>query len=63
MKLTDKDIEDGKEILKLFSEIPEKEKLMAVVYIRALKDAKIAGIAEITGGIHDCEIFNKDIIT
>lgn len=36
--LTDQDIEEGKEIMLMMSMIPEEEKKMVTVYIRALAD-------------------------
>lgn len=36
--LTDQDIEEGKEIMQMMSMIPEEEKKMVTVYIRALAD-------------------------
>lgn len=36
--LTENDIEEGKEIAQMMSMIPEEEKKMVTVYIRALAD-------------------------
>lgn len=36
--LTEQDIEEGKEIAQMMSMIPEEEKKMVTVYIRALAD-------------------------
>lgn len=41
-KLTGKDIEDGKRISALFSNISEESKMMAIVYLSALRDKEIA---------------------
>lgn len=40
--LTGKDIEDGKKISALFSNISEESKMMAIVYLSALRDKEIA---------------------
>ena len=40
--LTVKDIEDGKKISALFSNISEESKMMAIVYLSALRDKEIA---------------------
>ena len=41
-KLTGKDIEDGKRISALSSNISEESKMMAIVYLSALRDKEIA---------------------
>lgn len=40
--LTEKDIEDGKKISALFSNISDESKMMAIVYLSALRDKEIA---------------------
>ena len=40
--LTNKDIEDGKKVSALFSNISEESKMMAIVYLSALRDKEIA---------------------
>lgn len=40
--LTSKDIEEGKRISKLFSTLSEENKIMAIVYLSALRDKEIA---------------------
>lgn len=40
--LTTKDIDDGKRISELFAALPEESKMMAVVYLSALRDKEIA---------------------
>lgn len=39
---TSKDIEDGKKISTLFSNLSEENKTMAIVYLSALRDKEIA---------------------
>ena len=52
MTKTSKDIEDAKRISTIFSEISEEGKMMAIVYLSALRDKEIAD-----GGnhLHDIE--------
>lgn len=40
--LTSKDIEDGKKISAIFSNLSEENKTMAIVYLSALRDKEIA---------------------
>lgn len=40
--LTNKDIEDGKKISLIFSNLSEENKTMAMVYLSALRDKEIA---------------------
>lgn len=40
--LTSKDIDDGKRISMLFSNLSEENKTMAIVYLSALRDKEIA---------------------
>lgn len=40
--LTSKDIEEGKRISNLFSTLSEENKIMAIVYLSALRDKEIA---------------------
>ncbi|EOS47126.1 hypothetical protein C810_01442 [Lachnospiraceae bacterium A2] len=40
--LTSKDIDDGKKISALFSNLSEENKTMAIVYLSALRDKEIA---------------------
>lgn len=40
--LTNKDIEDGKKISIIFSNLSEENKTMAMVYLSALRDKEIA---------------------
>lgn len=40
--LTNKDIEDGKKISFIFSNLSEENKTMAMVYLSALRDKEIA---------------------
>lgn len=41
-RYTDKDINDGKRISAIFSEISEESKTMAIVYLSALRDKEIS---------------------
>ncbi len=43
--LTAKDIEDGKKISAIFSNLSEENKTMAIVYLSALRDKEIADSA------------------
>lgn len=43
--LTSRDIEDGKRISLIFSNLSEEDKTMAMVYLSALRDKEIADIA------------------
>ena len=40
--LSNKDIEDGKKISMLFSDLSEENKTMAMVYLSALRDKEVA---------------------
>lgn len=40
--LTTKDIEDGKKISMIFSNLSEENKIMAMVYLSALRDKEVA---------------------
>ena len=40
--LTKRDIEDGKKISAIFSNLSEENKTMAIVYLSALRDKEIA---------------------
>lgn len=40
--LTNRDIEDGKKISAIFSNLSEENKTMAIVYLSALRDKEIA---------------------
>lgn len=50
-QLTNKDIEDGRRISLIFSELSEENKTMAMVYLSALRDKDIAdnANAEVVG--------------
>ncbi len=53
--LTKKEIDEGKKISALFSTLSEENKIMAIVYLSALRDKEIADSSgkkkRITGGI------------
>lgn len=42
LELSNKDIEDGKKIAVLFSNLSEENKTMAMVYLSALRDKEVA---------------------
>lgn len=42
IKLTEKDIKDGKRISEIFSVLSEENKTMAIVYLSALRDKEVA---------------------
>ena len=44
--LTNKDIEDGKRISMIFSNLSEENKTMAMVYLSALRDKEVADSAK-----------------
>lgn len=64
-KLTSRDIEEAKKISAIFSTLSEENKTIAIVYLSALRDVEIAGMAKAgeNNGEHDYENFNKEIIT
>lgn len=50
-QLTNKDIEDGRRISLIFSELSEENKTMAMVYLSALRDKDIADNAKAEVGV------------
>lgn len=44
--LSSKDIEDGKKISAIFSNLSEENKTMAIVYLSALRDKEVADNAK-----------------
>lgn len=50
-KLTNKEIDEGKKFATLFSSLSEENKMMAIVYISALRDKEIADSGKNEAGV------------
>ena len=42
MEFTEKDIEEGKKLMQIYQQLSEIEKIMANVYLSALRDKEVA---------------------